>query len=281
MADRGALFSARRECLRILRAIAHTLDAGAEQPMHNNALTQGLCALDEANDFILANQHLESTGQLEGLIASHRSTVLKGVNTALLNPQMAIHAYYESASHQLAQAGGSQPVSSEVLFALGRMEMLMRAEDSQRTAATPKAAVYFTAALAVDASHGLAANELGVLLAGSGRLEEARTALEHAVRVNPTTTTKQNLAAVERRLNGSLTAATAVPPSTVSPAPSTRPGGPAPGSIQFVDPQTFARLSETSAAPFESATTQSIPALPGQSHGESVTPTAEKSWFGF
>jgi hypothetical protein len=281
MADRGALFSARRECLRIFRSIAHTLDVGAEQPMHNTALTEGLCALDEADDFILANQHLESTGQLEGLIASHRSTVLKCVNTALLHPQMAINAYYEFASQQLAQAGGSQPVSSEVLFALGRMEMLMRAEDSQRTAATPKAAVYFTAALAVDASHGLAANELGVLLAGSGRLEEARTALEHAVRVNPTSTTTQNLAAVELRLNGSLTGATAVPASTVSPSSSAQPGGPAPGSIQFVDPQTFVRLSETTAAPFEFTTTRTIPAQPGQPQGESVTRTAEKSWFGF
>jgi len=68
---------------------------------------------------------------------------------------------------------------------------------------TAQSVVYHQAALLSDNQHHRSANELGVLLARSGRLEQSKLLFERSLMAQPTIRTWQNLAEAHRRLGES------------------------------------------------------------------------------
>jgi Flp pilus assembly protein TadD len=99
------------------------------------------------------------------------------------------------------------------------------------------------AALLVDARNAKAANELGVLLARFGQLEDARRVLRHALTLRPEPQIWRNLAVVHRRLGDaelarradeegiSLARRISVPQESDGALP-----------VQWVDPGTFSHV---------------------------------------
>lgn len=248
LADRGALYAARVEFLRVLRLVTQSLDASLGRPVHAPALLIGLRALEEADDFAMADPHLESDVALEGILATHHTPVLKQCDTSQLTPLLAIQKYYEFACEHLALAGNRQPVASEALFSLGRIQSLLTQTQGESSSKTPRSIAYFTAALTVNPRNSRAANELGVLLARRGRLEEARDVLSYCARTAPSAVALRNLSQVEERLgyrdraHEALQMASRLTPA--DPAEVTPPGMPW-GTVRWVDATTFTRLSAT------------------------------------
>jgi hypothetical protein len=101
--------------------------------------------------------------------------------------------------------------------------------------------VFYQAALAVDARNYLAANELGVLLARYGQLQEARQALVHSISTRPHAQGWQNLAIVHRRLGETELAKLAENErELIAKSPAAAPRTSTDQLIEWVDPTTFA-----------------------------------------
>jgi tetratricopeptide (TPR) repeat protein len=203
-AHRGAVFSAQADFLQALRMIADILDGEMGDNAHSQALRQAVVALQEADDFATSGSAWDTPLQLGHRVASHRTPVLKGAELEHLAPLAAIEQYYQYAQHQLAVAGGDEPAASVTLYAMGRLqEALTEPTSPRRLLAAPRAMACYQAALLVDRRNHLAANELGVLLAQHGRLQDARRVLLHGVSQHSDPAAWHNLATVHERLGES------------------------------------------------------------------------------
>lgn len=236
LAAKGALFAARSEMIRALRLIAQALDARSGARRHSDALAAGLKALREASDFAPSGAKLESDLDLKAIIASHRTTVLSG-DEENLTAMEARRAYYTFAQQQLALAAPGSPAASNALYGLGRIHQAIALADSQQANVNePAAMVFHQASLLVEPRNYLAANELGVLLARAGQLEDARRLLLVSLKLRPQATTWRNLAAVERmRGDVDLSRRAEYEASRIAAAKPTQAGG-----VQWVDAREFA-----------------------------------------
>lgn len=202
LAGKKAYFSARLEFTRALRIIAQGLDTERNTNRHSQALAAGLRALDEAEDFMPKDGHLEADLDLAMIAGAHRTPVLQGGDGEQATPLAAIRKYHTYAQEQLATAAGKEVAGSMALCGLGKLFMAIG--DQQRgdgiVAARPKAMVLLQAALIVSPGNHMASNELGVLLARSGRHNDARAAFEHSVAAYPTAEGWRNLALTCERL---------------------------------------------------------------------------------
>jgi tetratricopeptide (TPR) repeat protein len=239
MAQKGMLFSAKRELVQALQLVAQARDVQAGATIHSQALATGLTALKEAEDF---SPSANRGGPLDvaSVARGHRTTILK--SGADLPPVVAQQQYFAYAQQQLALAAGNEPGASHALYTLGKIHSAMSAEGSvSQTLDGPRAMVFYQAALAVDARNYLAANELGVLLARYGQLQAARQALVHSVSTRSHAQGWQNLAIVHRRLGETQLANLAENERELiakNPAAASRAG--VDPFIEWVDPQTFA-----------------------------------------
>lgn len=305
LADRGALFAARNEFLLALRLIAQSLDAELGRPIHSPSLLVGLRALEEADDFAMTTKSVESDVNLEGIILGHTTSVLKNVDPSQLTPLVAIQRYYEHAYQHLALAANRERIASEALYGLGRLEILKERTIPESERGAPRAVAYLNAALTVNPANGRAANELGVVLARRGRLDEARQVLEHGIKTEPNPLAMANLARVYQHL-GQPRAAQAIEHQLGGTSEAVLVGSTEGlGNITWVDPQTFSRMASeeglpplepiamtlpTSAMASSSASSQSSPAptrqpaMPSPSSHVPRTasrPTNAGAWFGF
>jgi hypothetical protein len=200
MAQRGMLYAGRNELLKSLQLVAQSLDMLEGGTQHGEALARGLAALEEARDFANSSAASGRVVPVAHVAAPHRTPLFKS-SAADLSPIAAQQQYFGYAQAQLALAGGSLPVASQALYRLGRLEAALAGHDADPQALHgPKAMVFHQAALAVDGSNFLAANELGVLLARYGQLDDARRLLLHSISTQPQVESWHNLAAVHRRL---------------------------------------------------------------------------------
>ena len=201
LAGRGACFSARSEFIMALRLVAQGLDTEGRTSVHSEALAQGLTALREAEDFLPGGSRLEADLDMPGIIAGHRTPVLKGFSLDGITPLVAVQRYFTFAQEQLAVAAAEEVAGSMALQGLGKLHAAL-ADD--RTAglkgAEPKAIVFYQAALLVYPLNYMASNDLGVLLARAGHYGEARIALVHSLSVQPHAVAWRNLAVVYRQL---------------------------------------------------------------------------------
>ena len=91
-----------------------------------------------------------------------------------LTPLEALQCYFTCGQQQLGIAVGSELAGSMTLHALGKLHARLAGETKVVIrAAEPKAIVFYQAALLADPWNHMAANDLGVFLARSGRYEDA------------------------------------------------------------------------------------------------------------
>ena len=241
MAQRGMLFSARAELLKALQLIAQGLDAEQGGSSHASALAAGLTALDEAGEFSALQAQAADARAVAALASRHRTPLHRGEQPALVSPAQAQQQYLSHARSQLALAAGGLPAASQTLYQLGRLQTGLSATASHPEAMNvPRAMVYHQAALAIDPTNHLAANELGVLLARCGQLAEARTLLLQSVSIRPHAEAWHNLAVVHRRLGEADLANRAEHEWQLTRREAGRESPATDARFQWVDPKAFA-----------------------------------------
>lgn len=191
LAERGAVYSAQAEFVQVLKLVAQSLDAQQGATPHGDALTAGLQAMLEADDFAPADARRGNGMDLSRLIAMHRTPLLKQADASQLTPLRALQAYYSFAQKQLALAGGHETAASMALYGWARLQTVIGERSN-----IPKAVALHQAAVAVDPRNFPAANELAVLMARCGALEEARQLLLHSLSMCERSETWHNLAVV-------------------------------------------------------------------------------------
>jgi len=201
LAERGAAYSAQAEFTQVLQLVAQTLDQDSGTQAHTWAMIAGLRALREADDFATRNSDPADMVNLAHCVAAHRTPVLKGVDTTRITPMDALQEYHTFASQQLASAGGNEPAASMALYGLARLQSVLNVGNApRRSTAETNAIALHQAALAVDQRNYMAANELGVLLAGYGQLETAQTLLRHSLSICESAETWHNLSVVYQEM---------------------------------------------------------------------------------
>lgn len=201
LAQRGAYYSSRAEFIQALRLATQTLDTAEKTHRHSDALAEAVAALDEAGDFIPQGARLEANVDLDLVVSSHRTPVLKGQNLQYETTLTATQKYFSFAQEKLIIACGNLPETSRALVGLGRIqEYLYGSTGDNRTLIGPRSIALFQTALAVDQNNFEAANELGVLLARYGQFDEAKQALLQGVQSSPRPEIWQNLASIHETL---------------------------------------------------------------------------------
>ncbi|MFV2069734.1 MAG: tetratricopeptide repeat protein, partial [Pirellulales bacterium] len=243
---RGAFYSARLEFVSALRMLTQALDAPTHGTPHAEALARGFRALQESDDFVPRGLDLETELDLAGIVAIHRTPILKDRSASELTSLIALRHYYTYAQQQLAAAAGREPVGSMAFYGLARVETALgRQEPNRHPAASPKAITLHQASLLVDQHNYAAANELGVLLVRHGRLVEAQQIFQHSLDAAPTRAAWQNLAALHRKLGQPELAAIADEQARALAAGPTgrgpRVAGDGASPAEWLDPAQFAR----------------------------------------
>lgn len=251
LANREAYFAARAEFTAALRLLAQGLDADDRTTVHSRALSVGMTALKEAQDFVPTGTKMEAELDLAALVGSHRTPVLKSVPAGELRPMPAVRSYLTFAQEQLTVAAGREVAGSMALCALGKLHSALAKQRSLEVQSPEsKAIVFFQAALLVYPNNYMASNDLGVLLAHCGNHPDARRALEHSVLVNAGVENLNNLAVVYDQLGEQqLAAQTRQKVEWVRralAAQSKNPQGSAGGLVQWVDPPALAQFGTAS-----------------------------------
>jgi len=201
LAQRGAYFSARAEFIQALRLATQTLDTAEKTHVHSEALSAAIVAIDEASDFIPTGSRLEADVDLNLVIGSHRTLVLKDQDLQHETALTAAQRYFSFAQDRLTVACGGLPEASRALVGLGRIqEYLHKSSSDNRSMVGPRAIALYQSALVVDAANFEAANELGVLLSKFGQHHEAKQALIQGTKASPRPEIWRNLASVHQRL---------------------------------------------------------------------------------
>ena len=223
LSRRGAAFTARQEFLAAIQVIATSNDRASGDNRHSKALKMAMLSMREAEDFSVANPEQQIHMDVASVVESHRSQVLTPAQADHLSPVQAMNRYFAHAQEQLDMAGGRNVVSAEVFYCMGKLHtFLNRNQKVLGPYETAQSVVYHQAALLSDNQHHRSANELGVLLARSGRLEQSKLLFERSLMSQPTIRTWQNLAEAHRRLGETKfadQAATEVQILANSPAP--------------------------------------------------------------
>jgi len=273
LAGRSAYFSARAEFVAALRLVAQGLDAEYQTTQHSQALAAGLTAIKEAGDFLPSGSQLEADLDLATIVQGHRTPVLRDAQLDRLTPMAAMQCYFTYAQEQLGAAAGREVAGSMALVGLGKLHRVMAdAGPSPLRAARPKAMVFYQAALLACPRNFMASNDLGVLLAGGGRCEDARIALEHSLSVCPQPIGWRNLAVVYRQLGRADLAEKALRQGQIRVASSHGRLAASDGRVIWVDPRSFGPAGDPApdpngnghapAAPAGSGPFRPIPARP-------------------
>jgi tetratricopeptide (TPR) repeat protein len=284
LANRNASFAARSEFIAALRLIAQGLDTENRTTTHSRALSAGLTAIKEADDFIPSGTKLEAELDLAVIIGSHRTPVLKNASADAddLRPMTAVKCYFTFAQEQMAAAAGHEVAGSMALRALGKLHATLARQRSLEVKLTePKAMVYFQSALLVFPQNYMASNDLGVLLAQCGNYAEAKRTLEHSVSIYRSAENLNNLATVYRQLGQTGLAATTQQQAdlarNIQMARLKNRQASADGSVQWVSPPVLAQTNEsptiaTQPRPAQTSTVKPNPSTPAAQPTASVSP---------
>ena len=249
LGSRGALYSSRSEFMHALGMIAQALDAEAGSAIHMPAMTAGLQAIEESDDFVAHNAQPRADFDPVEVAARHRTPVLKGMERGSISGIEALQRYYSYAQERLAFAVGHQPVGAMALHGLGKLHTaLARGQASQTVAAEPKALVFHQAALLVCPWNYMAANELGVLLVSYGRYEQAKAAFHQSLSISRQPTTWRNLAVAHQSSGETQLANLALQEAEYAAAELKRQTGgtglASTAPVEFVDVETFRKTGE-------------------------------------
>lgn len=281
LAGRGAVFSARAEFIKALRLIAQGLDAEERTDLHSEALVRGLTALKEAEDFVPDGAALEARLDKKGIVGGHQTPVMKDVEIERMTALEILQCYFTYAQEQLGLAVRPEMAGSMALRALGKLHTHLASERVNPVrAALPKAMTCYQAALLANPANYMASNDLGVLLASSGRYGDARTVLEHSLAAGRRPQTLQNLIVVYEQAGDHALAQrarrlarTQFGSDAVGPA---RPGDPA--RVAWMPPQRFAQMpARPHRQSFSSTDTSRRPKAEARSTSTSASPPSPAS----
>jgi len=253
LAGRGAYFAARSEFLGALRLVAEALDAQRQTNGYSQALASAMTALKEAEDFVPEGSRLETGVDVSSLAAAHATPVLKN-SCGQVSPMAAMRDYLTYAQQQLAAAAGREVAGSMALHGLGKLHAAL-AEKRLTLVVAPesKAVAFYQAALTVFPENYMASNDLGVLLARGGRMDDARAMLEHSVAARPQSENWRNLAVVYRQLGHTVQGERAAVESArwgaIEASRRQSLVGAARDRAQWLDPATFAQTPHMNLAP--------------------------------
>ena len=201
LSRRGAGFSAREEFLKAVQVIAAANDRQKNSNEYTSALRLAMRIMNEAEDFVAASAEQQIQMELSEIVQAHQTRILEPEEASRMTPSQAIDRYFFEAQKQLDFAGGRSPVSAEVFYCLGKLHSVFA---NNKTVPTPldtaRSVVFHQAALASNPGHSGAANELGVLFAKNGRLEQSKVLFKRSLSIQPHPQTWKNLAAVHQRL---------------------------------------------------------------------------------
>ncbi|MEX2315997.1 MAG: hypothetical protein WD669_02525 [Pirellulales bacterium] len=196
LAQRGATYSANAEFRSVLGLCALEVDARNAGTSHREALREGLIALDEADEFGGDQINWRDSADVRRAAAGHLTPVLSQNGQSPVDSIQAVQAYYAFAEERLAYACDGLPAASLAFYGLGRTFVV---PGTQTTNAAGKAALLQRVALKVAPQNVLAGNELGVLLAQHGQLDDAEKQFRQCVATNATPETWRNLSVVYAR----------------------------------------------------------------------------------
>jgi len=205
LAQRGATYSANSEFREVLALCALELDARNNLTTHRDALHQGLLALDEADEISGQRIDWSDMADVRLVTAGHSTPVLHNGVPAGIDSIQAVQLYYSFAEERFAYACQEMPGASLAYYGLARTFVQ---PGTRYTHAAGKAAMLQRVALRIEPKNVLAGNELGVLLAQHGHLNEAESLFEQCVATDATPEAWQNLSVVYAR-KGDVTASRA------------------------------------------------------------------------
>jgi tetratricopeptide (TPR) repeat protein len=196
LAQRGAIYTSNSEFRSVLGLCALELDSREGGTRHREALRVGLAALDKSDDFdVVGSDRHSQTDSYGGSTIDAAGNA--GANTvSAVDPIQEVQARYAYAEQHLSYACEGMPGASLAFYGLGRT---MVDPGSRTVNAVAKAAVLQQTALTVAPQNVLAGNELGVLLAEHGQLDEAEKMFRQCVAIDPTPEAWRNLAVVYAR----------------------------------------------------------------------------------
>jgi tetratricopeptide (TPR) repeat protein len=237
LAERNAIFLARREFIASLELLAQANDARHDSPFYSESLVAGLTALAESRDFT-RQRPLGKPLDVARIASGHRTSVIRESAQGARSASAAVRLYQDYALERLAAAAAGEPCGSAALYGLAKVALSdVDGSLGQHLIGAAQAKVLFRAALVADAGNHRAANELGVILAHNGDLPGARDLLQRSAELKPHPTTYRNLAAVENKLGEHSAAQAALARASELERSGIGRRGPA---VTWVDPATFA-----------------------------------------
>ena len=195
LAQRGATYTADAEFRAVLGLCALEIDAREGGTSRREALRQGLVALQEADQFGGDQLDWRDAADVRSVAAGHTTPVLAQAQGPVDSIQ-AVQTYYIYAEQRLAHSCQGWPGASLAFYGLARTIVLPGTKIAH---ASGKAALLQRVALAIAPQNVLAANELGVLLAQHGQLDDAEKIFKQCVATDASPEIWRNLAVVYAR----------------------------------------------------------------------------------
>jgi tetratricopeptide (TPR) repeat protein len=280
LARSGALYAAEQKFVAALRHVAQARDATTATSRHAEALAAGQTALSEAAEFEPTAAASRVHGvQVVSIAEAHQTPVLTEVDITKLTAHEAIALYHRYAERKFATAVAGDPAGSMALYGLGKVYAERAAREGDPAALQRTSLSMYEAAAIVRPDNPLAANELGVSLARSGRYAHAHSHLVRAVQLAPVASHHHNLAVVEQRLGRNevarqlqATADQLARRELASGQVAQRHG------VAWVSPQEFNRTSD--AAPVDSTPRAAPPHVAASADSsDSSPPQSRGSWW--
>ncbi len=238
LSRRGAAFAARQEFYSSLRILAQAHDTQAGGTGYTHALRDGIIALKEAEDFIVSDTETQIGLRVANVIEGHSTKVISPAEAGGMTAIGAMQRYFAWASGQLRVASGQNVVAAEALYCLGKLHTVQAKFGANATKLDiAKAIVFHQAAMAADSSNFRSANELGVLMANSGRLQESQLMLKRSLQIRQLPQAWQNLAVIHQRSGQHRLAQLAHQESLISSRQQT--ASMASNTIRWVEPGAF------------------------------------------
>ena len=201
LARRGAVFGAKNEFHNALRLIAQAVDYQNNSQAYSESLYKAMVALKEADDFYRAQGENDGRVDVDSIARHHESRILSVAQMREMNCVSAMQEYYNFIQRNFAVAGGKSIVASEAMFCLGKL-YVMKGKDIVEGSPldNAKAIVHHRAALECNQRNYKSANELAVLLAKTGRLDQAKNLLVHSLKIQQVPQAWENLAFIHEQL---------------------------------------------------------------------------------
>ncbi len=270
LGQRGAFFSARTEFIQTLRTVAQSYDAASVTKIHTQALDAGLVTLDEMEELTPKPRKTSNSLDVPMIVRNHQTSRAARIEPRELSGPELRRQYVDYAAGQFALAVGNEPVAAEALYGLAKVYATLSSQDSRlNVAADSKSMACYRATLLANPSHAVAANDLAVLLAQSGRYHEARELLSVSLTTQQHPAVLHNLAIVSQHLGDSQTAETAERSVQLAAGTSTPPSEQSLNLFQqmvVTDPASFAATSK----PTELVASASV--APGSTAAGTVRP---------